>query len=421
GSKSKFDTPGHIAMPPGVKFKKNPNNEGEVSSGVVSNVKINGKEAAVLGSMVKTCNDPQPQETCTIIAVGAPVVLPILMPGMDPDQFEKDGGTVFNNGEPVTTKAKTQQADKQPKLKNPKWNKDKAKVGEEVTLCVDCVDQYELANVTFTIWEEGADREKDAPVVVLKGQNVDGKAEVKTRFFKPEMDAEIDEIKYFFSAKSFRCDKVESSTIEIERIKPEFNDLKWLWIDNEEKEVEVTKAELGVLLYVSALVKNIEDGKNVTVKIYKKNQTEQDDYIFRELVEVKEGKLIYEWKTRYYDDLSLLTKDDKLEYIFKLSYCNVESEESPVLSYVFFTDLDIVMDPEKVKWNDTFILKSDDGSYKQEKKVKDDKIPGDNSITLHFDGIKPGLLYTLEFLPESKSNPVPLFIDKKFIDVIKIV
>jgi len=58
GSKSKYSTPGHICMPPGVMFASQPNNEGEVSSGVVSNVKINGKEAAVLGSMVKTCNDP---------------------------------------------------------------------------------------------------------------------------------------------------------------------------------------------------------------------------------------------------------------------------------------------------------------------------------------------------------------------------
>jgi type VI secretion system secreted protein VgrG len=217
GSKSKFDTPGHIAMPPGVKFKSNPSNEGEVSSGVVSNVKINDKEAAVLGSMVKTCNDPQDQETCTIIAVGVPVILPILMPGMDPDQFKKDGGTVFNSGQPVTTKAKTQQADKQPKLQDPKWNPESARVGEEITLCVDCVDQYELANVTFTIWEEGADREKDSPVAVLKGRNVDGKAKARWRYHyihnpnKPLTEKPT----FIFTAKSFRCDEVESGSVEI--------------------------------------------------------------------------------------------------------------------------------------------------------------------------------------------------------------
>ena len=67
-------------MPPGVKFTSTPSGEGTVSSGTAPTVLINGKEAALLGSMVSTCNDPQDQETCTIIAVGASVVLPIMMP-----------------------------------------------------------------------------------------------------------------------------------------------------------------------------------------------------------------------------------------------------------------------------------------------------------------------------------------------------
>ncbi|MBN2440532.1 MAG: hypothetical protein JXJ04_04285 [Spirochaetales bacterium] len=216
GSKSKFDTPGHICMPPGVKFKKNPNNEGEVSSGTVSNVQINGKDAAVLGSMVKTCNDPQPQETCTIIAVGAPVILPILMPGMDEDQFKKDGGTRFNTATPITTEAKTQQSKKQPKLQKPEWSSDTAVIGEEVTLTVELVDQYDYANVTFTIWADGADKEKDSPEAVLKGQNIDGKAEVKWRYkYIEKSDNPLKEKpKFIFTAKSFRCEKVESGTLE---------------------------------------------------------------------------------------------------------------------------------------------------------------------------------------------------------------
>jgi uncharacterized Zn-binding protein involved in type VI secretion/phage baseplate assembly protein gpV len=253
GSKSKFDTPGHICMPPGVKFKKNPNNEGEVSSGTVSNVKINDKEAAVLGSMVKTCNDPQPQETCTIIAVGAPVILPILMPGMDKDQFKKDGGTRFNTATPITTMAKTEQSRKQPTLQNPQWSSEKAVVGEELTLSVDLEDQYDNANVTFKIWEDGADQEIDMPVAVLKGQNKDGKAEVKWRYriddfafkstqsdivnfleekmgvqlnlstkqrivddYKDEYDNPIKKTaKFMFTVTSFRCEKKESGVSKI--------------------------------------------------------------------------------------------------------------------------------------------------------------------------------------------------------------
>jgi type VI secretion system secreted protein VgrG len=100
GSKSKHNPPGHICMPPGVMFASPPSGEGEVSSGTAAKCKINDKEAACLGSMVKTCNDPQDQETCTIIAVGMAVKLPIMMPGMDPAQFEQDGGTTFNSNDP---------------------------------------------------------------------------------------------------------------------------------------------------------------------------------------------------------------------------------------------------------------------------------------------------------------------------------
>ena len=51
-SKSKYDTPGHMPMPPGVKFRSRPSNEGVVSSGTVPSVKVNGKEIAVIGSKV---------------------------------------------------------------------------------------------------------------------------------------------------------------------------------------------------------------------------------------------------------------------------------------------------------------------------------------------------------------------------------
>ena len=65
GSKSKYDKPGHIAQ--GEGFVKQPTNEGEVTSGTISTVKVNNKEIAVIGSMVKTCNDPIDQEMCSVI------------------------------------------------------------------------------------------------------------------------------------------------------------------------------------------------------------------------------------------------------------------------------------------------------------------------------------------------------------------
>ncbi|MDY6970092.1 MAG: PAAR domain-containing protein, partial [Spirochaetota bacterium] len=91
GSKSKPAGTGHIIMPPGTSFHKQPSNEGEVTLGTVPSVKVNGKEVAVLGSKVKTCADPADMENCSIFALGAAVPLPIKLPGMDEDEFKRWG------------------------------------------------------------------------------------------------------------------------------------------------------------------------------------------------------------------------------------------------------------------------------------------------------------------------------------------
>ena len=67
GSIAKNNPPGHIPM--GPKFTKNPKNEGTVQLGTVPVVKVNGKEIAVMGSMVMTCNDPSDLPTSSIIVV----------------------------------------------------------------------------------------------------------------------------------------------------------------------------------------------------------------------------------------------------------------------------------------------------------------------------------------------------------------
>ncbi|MCK9497076.1 MAG: PAAR domain-containing protein [Dehalococcoidia bacterium] len=53
-------------IPQGPRFQKNPDNKGKVMLGSFT-VKINGKPAAYVGSMVQTCNDPMPMPTSTIV------------------------------------------------------------------------------------------------------------------------------------------------------------------------------------------------------------------------------------------------------------------------------------------------------------------------------------------------------------------
>ncbi|QQO09025.1 hypothetical protein [Breznakiella homolactica] len=59
----------HMQLPGTIKFNQNPKKEGEVSNLTAAKLKINGKEAATIGSMVTTCNDMGMQNNSTVIAV----------------------------------------------------------------------------------------------------------------------------------------------------------------------------------------------------------------------------------------------------------------------------------------------------------------------------------------------------------------
>ncbi len=52
-------------IPQGPRFQKNPNNQGKIKLGSFT-VKINGKNAARMGDMVETCNDPMPMPTSAV-------------------------------------------------------------------------------------------------------------------------------------------------------------------------------------------------------------------------------------------------------------------------------------------------------------------------------------------------------------------
>jgi uncharacterized Zn-binding protein involved in type VI secretion len=57
--------PPHLPTPPGTSFSKPPTNRGTVQLGSLT-VQINGKQAARVGDLVLTCNDPIDAPTGTI-------------------------------------------------------------------------------------------------------------------------------------------------------------------------------------------------------------------------------------------------------------------------------------------------------------------------------------------------------------------
>ena len=73
GSKAKHDDSMHMQLPGTIQFQNSPKCEGEVTGGTGTKVKVNGKEVAVIGSQVTTCNDTGLQNNSTIIAAGASI------------------------------------------------------------------------------------------------------------------------------------------------------------------------------------------------------------------------------------------------------------------------------------------------------------------------------------------------------------
>ncbi|SIR13451.1 PAAR motif-containing protein, partial [Alkalispirochaeta americana] len=231
GSKSVYNTPGHFPMPPGVKFKKKPSNEGTVSSATTPSVKINGKEAAVLGSMVTTCNDPRDQETCSIIAAGAAVKLPILLPGMDRERFEQDGGTVFNTGDPLAGPDALERAREPRSLDGPGWSQSRSMRGDEVNLSVSITGAPEGEPVMLSIFRED---QGDVPVAKVPGRNQAGTVTVSWRPGVPDDREDREEASLFFRATAYRCQAVESGIMTVEKPKPLFSELRWELAEHDE-------------------------------------------------------------------------------------------------------------------------------------------------------------------------------------------
>jgi hypothetical protein len=84
-----------------------------------------------------------------------------------------------------------------------------------------------------------------------------------------------------------------------------------------------------------------------------------------------------------------------------------------------WVEIEFLMDPSKCSTRDKFILSSTDDSYRKELTVKDDKIDGDNKITLHFTKVKPGLLYNLEYIPENESIGFMIFENAPYEDIVE--
>jgi uncharacterized Zn-binding protein involved in type VI secretion len=67
------NSPAHIPTAPGTAFQKAPANKGTIKMGSAK-VKINGKDAARMGDVAETCNDPADLPVGTVVASGTVMI-----------------------------------------------------------------------------------------------------------------------------------------------------------------------------------------------------------------------------------------------------------------------------------------------------------------------------------------------------------
>jgi hypothetical protein len=80
----------------------------------------------------------------------------------------------------------------------------------------------------------------------------------------------------------------------------------------------------------------------------------------------------------------------------------------------------MMIDPaEASSFDDTFTLKSSDGSYEKQLTVADDIVPGDAFVDLIFDNLKSNLNYTLEVNPGAEGDAYKVFEDVPFKEIME--
>jgi phage baseplate assembly protein gpV len=194
GSKCKHDDTMHMQLPGTIRFVNNPNKEGEVTAGTGTKVKIEGKEAAVIGSMVTTCNDMGLRNNSAILAVGVSIPMPVIINQKNRDEYKG--------------KERQEAEKKKPEFTSVKWGKGSAGAGEEIQLTAQVKDIADGNMVTFQIWQTGQNPASDIALAQVPASIADGAA--KSVWLAPRQNQS-----YFFTAHSAWCPMKQSGSLRV--------------------------------------------------------------------------------------------------------------------------------------------------------------------------------------------------------------
>jgi type VI secretion system secreted protein VgrG len=404
GSKAKNDSPTHNQLPGTIKFQKNPKNEGEVTGGTADKLKIDGKEACVIGSQVTTCNDVGAQNNSTVIAVGASMPMPVIINPKNTEKWKED---------------KAKENNKKPQFTTVKWGKTSAKEGEEVELSANVKDIDDGNMVTLQVFPEGKDPAADVPFAKLpltvKGGSVTG----KWSYSRPSGTPPAGEsLKFFFSAHSAWCQMKKSGTLEITYKKPSFSGLKW-----EKDGKTASEFDCRAEAVMSTGVTNLEDGAYVNFLVYEEGYDNKRRYIKKIAGQVSGGTATASYTMFVSSErLASLGEGDELKYVFAVETTDgwVRSGDSPAAQVVFGYEIEFSAAVDQVGSESSYTLTSTDGAYSKTLTVKNDAVEKDTRHLLRFEKIVPGKRYTLKYVRSGEGNGQYIFESADFSEIVTI-
>ena len=276
GSKAKHNDSSHMQLPGTIRFQSKPKCEGEVTGGTSAKVKIDGKEAAVIGSQVTTCNDMGARNNSTIMAVGSAMPMPAIINPQNAEEYRRE---------------REEKEKMEPAFQNVRWSKTCVEEGEEVELSAGVKDIADGNMVTLQVFHEGQGP-GDGRALTVKDGAVSARWSWKSdaREMPPEADP-----KFIFTAHCAWCNFEKSgNSLEVKIKRPEITKVEWQ--DSDGNVVQKSKVDDFVTLY--AETKDVEDGKTVIFKIFEENQDINNDSpikMFDATVENNEAKADYDF------------------------------------------------------------------------------------------------------------------------------
>ena len=305
-SVAKHDDSMHMQLPGTIKFQNNPKKEGKVTGGTSNKVKINGKEAAVIGSQVSTCNDVGAQNNSTVIAPGASMPMPVIINPKNTEEWKR---------------GQEEKEKKEPKFSSVTWGNTSVEEGKEVELTASVQDIADGNMVTLQVFPEGKGPEDGVPIasfpLTVKGGSVSAKWSYHAN--KSELPPDSDP-KFIFSAHCAWCNFEKSSnSLEVKLIRPEIKKAEWQDKDG----ASTSKGLVGETLKLHAETKDMEGG--VTFRVY----DDKGRQVFEKGATIEGDKAEAEW-TYHWNGEKL---EEKPKFTFEVTgqRCKrVESSETEI-------------------------------------------------------------------------------------------